>query len=237
MSETADVDLEDEVEMTPLDDIYPYENNPKNHPPEQIEQIVNSITATGSFDQPIVVDAERGGEIIKGHGRYKAATELGLDEVPVIWREGMTEEEVKTARIADNKSQLDSGFDYDALGDELETLETDLEVDVDDIAINTGFDEDVVDDLTTDEPADPDELFDADDEDEADSGEESGESDDEGEDTEDTTDSTDDATDGESEATDDGSDSEDDSAHERRGDTICPSCGFSFDADKHTKDE
>lgn len=221
MTDTADVALEDQIEMAELDAIHPYENNPKNHPDEQIEKIANSIKATGSFDQPIVVDAESDGEIIKGHGRYEAAKNLGLDEVPVIWREGMTEEEVKTARIADNKTQMESGFDYDALGDELDALETELSVDVDDIALDTGFEETMIEDLTESEPTDPDELFDfEDDEDEAES---------ESDDTTETDTDADDESDTESDR--EGED-DDGNAHER-DDAVCPSCGYSFNPEAY----
>lgn len=221
MSDTADVALEDQIKMTELGAIYPYENNPKNHPDEQIEKIANSIKASGSFDQPIVVDSERGGEIIKGHGRYKAAKKLGLDEVPVIWREGMTEEEVKTARIADNKTQMESGFDYDTLGDELDALETDLSVDTDDLALDTGFEETMIEDLTESEPTDPDELFDYEDEEDK--------SESEADDTTDTGTDTDDESDAESDP--EGED-DDGKAHER-DDTVCPACGYSFNPDAY----
>jgi len=142
-------DLFDRIERVPKGDLLPYANNPKEHPTEQVNKIASSIKNYG-WDQPIVVDGD--GEIIKGHGRLQAAEKLGLDEVPVIWREDLTDAEAKAARIADNKTaesdwlddelmvevdQLaDSDVDMDALGfddDELDSLLGDMSMDDEDI--------------------------------------------------------------------------------------------------------
>src|SRR6056297_3812968 len=93
--------LHTDVARKSVDAIIPYTNNPKEHPDEQVQKIASSIKNYG-WDQPIVVDGD--GEIIKGHGRLQAAEKLGLDEVPVIWREDLTDAEAKAARIADHKT-------------------------------------------------------------------------------------------------------------------------------------
>ena len=85
----------------------------------------------------IVVDADN--EIIKGHGRLQAAELLGLDEVPVIRRDDLTDAEAKAARIADNKT-AESPWNDDLLATELELLD-----DFD--AIELGFDDGEIDDL------------------------------------------------------------------------------------------
>jgi len=129
-------ELHTTVSTAKLDELIPYTNNPKEHPEEQVNKIASSIKNYG-WDQPIVVDD--GGEIIKGHGRLQAAEKLGLDEVPVIWREDLTDAEAKAARIADNKTAK-SPWDDDVLAAELEVLgefnDTEL-----------GFDQGAVDDL------------------------------------------------------------------------------------------
>jgi hypothetical protein len=86
---------------TPIDNVQPYEKNPKQHPKEQVRQIAQSIQAF-NWDQPIVVDGD--GIIIKGHGRYLAARMLNMDEIPVITRTDMSENEVRASRIADNQT-------------------------------------------------------------------------------------------------------------------------------------
>ena len=64
-----------------LDQIKPYTNNAKKHPAEQVEQIKKSIEEFGFLD-PVAIYGN--GEIAEGHGRYIAAVELGLEEIPVI---------------------------------------------------------------------------------------------------------------------------------------------------------
>lgn len=131
-------DLHDDVALTPIDDIYPYANNPKEHPDEQVDKIASSIKNFG-WDQPVVVDAA--GEIIKGHGRYQAAKQLDLDHVPVIHQRDLTESEVRAARLADNRT-AESPWDDELLSSELDVLDdADYDLDV------TGFDDDELADL------------------------------------------------------------------------------------------
>ena len=129
-------ELYDRVERVSRDELIPYSNNPKEHPEEQVNKIASSIKNYG-WDQPIVVDGD--GEIIKGHGRLQAAEKLGLDEVPVIWREDLSDAEAKAARIADNKT-AESPWDDDLLATELEVLD-----DFDDVEL--GFDDGEIKDL------------------------------------------------------------------------------------------
>lgn len=94
-------------ELVSIDKIKPYAKNAKNHPKSQIESLAANIRKHG-FDQPVVVDANY--EIIKGHGRTLAAKHLGLKRVPVIVRDDLSEDEVKAARLADNRT---TSVDYD----------------------------------------------------------------------------------------------------------------------------
>ena len=82
-----------------LDDLKPYEYNPRNNE-EAIEPVANSIKTFG-FKVPIVVD--RNNVIIAGHTRYKAAKKLGLNKVPCIIADDLTEDQVNAFRLADNK--------------------------------------------------------------------------------------------------------------------------------------
>lgn len=112
-----------QVEIWNLDEIKPYELNSKKHDERQVAGIANSIERFG-WDQPIVVDKD--GVIIKGHGRRLAAIKLKLERVPVLIRSDLTEEQVKAARIADNRT---------AIGDiDTELLRMDLEaINIDDL--------------------------------------------------------------------------------------------------------
>jgi len=107
-----------DTETIEVEKLIPYANNPKEHPEEQVNEIASSIKNYG-FVQPIVTDADN--EIIIGHGRLEAAKKLGLDEVPVIKHEDITEAEAQALRLADNKI-ADTGMEQEKLAVELDQL-------------------------------------------------------------------------------------------------------------------
>jgi len=144
----SEIKLEDKIERKPCDEVIPYHNNPKRHPDEQIDKIASSIKNYG-FDQPIVVDGEN--EIIKGHGRYRAAKKLGLEKVPVITQEDLSKAQAKAARLADNKT-AESDWEHETLAVELEELE-EMDVELE----STGFGEEEIENITGD--LDIDEFF------------------------------------------------------------------------------
>lgn len=112
------MDLRDKVVLMALDEITPYENNPRNNE-EAVEKVANSIKEFG-FNQPIVVDIEK--VIIVGHTRYLAAQQLGLTEVPVIVAENLSEEQARAYRLADNKTGEIATWDDPKLIEELANL-------------------------------------------------------------------------------------------------------------------
>lgn len=108
-----------EVKYVSPGELIPYAKNAKQHPPEQVERIANSIKRFG-WQQPIVVD--RDNVVIIGHGRLFAAKELMLDSVPVVYADNLTEDEVNALRLADNKTN-ESAWDFSALEEELAALD------------------------------------------------------------------------------------------------------------------
>lgn len=108
-----------EVKYVSPAELIPYAKNAKQHPPEQVERIANSIKRFG-WQQPIVVD--RDNVVIIGHGRLFAAKELMLDSVPVVYADNLTEDEVNALRLADNKTN-ESAWDFSALEEELAALD------------------------------------------------------------------------------------------------------------------
>lgn len=119
------------VRKAPTGSLRPYANNPRTHSKKQIRQIAASIEEFG-WTNPILVDAENG--VIAGHGRLEAAKHLGLDEVPVLRIEHMTEAQKRAYIIADNKLAENAGWDEELLKIELGTLvELDIDVEL------TGF--------------------------------------------------------------------------------------------------
>ena len=107
-----------EIIMKLVSEIRPYEKNPRRND-EAVKYVAESIRQFG-FKVPIVVDSS--GVIVAGHTRYKAAKELGLDSVPCIVADDLTEEQIKAVRLADNKVSEKAGWDFTLLEEELDGL-------------------------------------------------------------------------------------------------------------------
>jgi len=107
-----------EVEIRGIDDIHPYERNPRVND-HAVDAVAASLAEFG-FRQPIVVDSD--GVIVVGHTRWKAAKKLGLAKVPVHVATNLTPEQIRAYRIADNKSGELADWDLDILPIELAEL-------------------------------------------------------------------------------------------------------------------
>ncbi len=83
-----------------VDALTPYAQNARTHSKKQIRQIADSIERFG-FTNPVLID--RVGGIVAGHGRIEAAKLLGIEKVPTIRLEDLTEAEVRAYVIADNR--------------------------------------------------------------------------------------------------------------------------------------
>jgi DNA modification methylase len=120
------------IELRPLADITPYENNPRIND-GAVDAVAASLREFG-FRQPIVVDTE--GVIVCGHTRYKAALKLGLEKAPVHVAKDLSPAQIKAYRIADNKSGELAEWNFDLLPIELGELQA-MEFDL----ASLGFDE------------------------------------------------------------------------------------------------
>ena len=134
------------IEYVKLSEIKPYKNNAKLHPKAQIDQIKKSIKEFGNID-PIGVWH---GEIVEGHGRYIAAKQLKLDEVPIIRLDDLTDEQRKAYALVHNKLTMNSDFDEDLLSIELDGI---LDLDMEQFGFDLDF-EDEDEDEEPDEPED-----------------------------------------------------------------------------------
>jgi ParB-like chromosome segregation protein Spo0J len=134
------------TESMPITALKPNARNARTHAKRQIAQIAASITAFG-FLVPILID--EGGVVIAGHGRHAAAKLLGLQQVPVIKVEGLSEAKRRALALADNKIAANAGWDRELLAAELPELAEILVVENLDIAI-TGFAPVEIDQLTAD---------------------------------------------------------------------------------------
>ncbi len=115
-----------DIQYKKLNEIKPYEKNPRKND-DAVPYVLESIKEYG-FKVPIVID--KNGVIVTGHTRYKAASQLGLSEVPCIIADDLTDKQIKAFRLADNKVSDYSLWDNKLLLEELEGLEE----------IFTGFD-------------------------------------------------------------------------------------------------
>ena len=138
------------VKTVPIENIKPYENNPRNNK-DAVGKVAESIKEFG-WQQPIVID--KNDVIIAGHTRYKAAQMLGHKMVPVVQADELTEAQVKAYRLADNKTASFATWDMELLELELGDLET-LSFDMG----RFGFEEAVVDQEIKDDDFDTDEIF------------------------------------------------------------------------------
>lgn len=138
------------IQEWPIENIRPYENNPRKIPQKAVDAVAASIKEFG-FKQPIVVD--KSGVIIVGHTRLKAAEKLGLAKVPVIVASDLTDEQARAYRLADNRTGEIAMWDRPILDDELRRI---LDIDM----MDFGFLEPEPEPEGTDDDFDPDEAMD-----------------------------------------------------------------------------
>ena len=123
------------IEYLPVDSLKPYSKNARKHSEKDIQAIINSIEEFG-FDDPIGIWSNQN-IIVEGHGRLMAAKRLGMEEVPCIRLDHLTDEQRKAYALAHNKTaELSKWLD--------ELLQSEL-VDIENIDMELfGFDLDAV---------------------------------------------------------------------------------------------
>lgn len=109
-----------ELQLVPIGKLVPYQNNARTHSPAQIKKLRSSLREFG-FINPILIDRDFG--VIAGHGRLAAAREEGIQEVPCVFVDHLSEAQKKAYILADNRMAMDAGWDEDLLRVELEALE------------------------------------------------------------------------------------------------------------------
>lgn len=104
----------------PPGDLKPYEKNARKHAPDDIEAIKKSILEDG-FNDPIGIWGEDN-VIVEGHGRQIAATELGLNEVPCIRLDHLSDKQRREYMIRHNRTAELSAWDFSKLEEECAAL-------------------------------------------------------------------------------------------------------------------
>ena len=122
-----------QMTLVEINKLIPYINNARTHSVEQINKLRSSLREFG-FINPVIIDKDYG--IIAGHGRVIAAKEEGIEKVPCVLVDYLTETQKKAYILADNRMALDAGWDEELLKLEIEALQGEAF----DIGL-TGFDE------------------------------------------------------------------------------------------------
>lgn len=127
-----------EIVEKKVDELKAYENNPRKND-NAVEAVANSIREFG-FKVPIVIDAND--VIVCGHTRLKAAIQLGMETVPCIVANDLSEEQIRAFRLADNKTNELAEWDFSALQMELSEI---LDIDMTDFGFIEPTDLDIND--------------------------------------------------------------------------------------------
>lgn len=127
------------IEYLTLDKLKPYDKNARKHQEADLSTIKASITEFGMSD-PIGVWGEDN-VIVEGHGRYLACKELGIDNVPVIHLDHLTDEQRRAYALAHNKTAEMSEWDIDLLGEELDGI---FDIDMSDFGFDLSEDEEEI---------------------------------------------------------------------------------------------
>ncbi|MFD0942904.1 site-specific DNA-methyltransferase [Savagea faecisuis] len=144
----------EELQQIEIEKLVPYANNSRTHSEHQLKKLQSSLREFG-FINPILIDREH--NIIAGHGRVLAAKANGMESVPCVYVDHLSDAQKKAYIIADNRLAEDAGWDEALLAVELEHLQ-ELEFDLDLV----GFDADELDKLLNNTEGVEDDDFDVD---------------------------------------------------------------------------
>ena len=100
------------IAYVPIVSLRPYARNSRTHTKRQLKMIADSIKAFG-FTNPVLTDTKD--TIIAGHGRVEAAKLLGMEAVPTVRLESLTDDQIRAYVIADNRLAEKAGWDRSIL--------------------------------------------------------------------------------------------------------------------------
>lgn len=107
------------LHMVRVDELVPYENNPRVND-HAVKKMAQAIREFGFVVPVLTVERVR---LVNGHLSWKGAMEAGLEEIPAVSVDGLTESQVKALRISVNRMSEEARWDYDKLREELEGLQ------------------------------------------------------------------------------------------------------------------
>lgn len=113
--------MELKIEYLPVGKLKPYEKNTRKHADHDVDEIVKSIKKYG-FSDPIGIWSEKN-IIVEGHGRFMAAKKIGMETVPVLRLDHLTDEQRREYAIMHNRTAELSSWDFEALAEEMAELD------------------------------------------------------------------------------------------------------------------
>ena len=120
------------IEYVDINSIKPYKKNPRKNE-EAIPYVMESIKQFG-FKNPVILDKDN--VIVAGHTRIESAKRLGITEIPCIYADDLTDEQIRAFRLADNKVAEIAEWDIDLLDTELDDI---LNIDMSDFGFDLGI--------------------------------------------------------------------------------------------------
>ena len=127
MSKKIEIKVNPNLKQIPIDHLVPYVKNPRKII-KAIPLVAESIKSFG-FNVPITINNMIDKIIVSGHTRYEAARKLGMENVPYIELNHLSDMDIRKYRLADNRVSDESEWDKNLLRNELAELELNSKLD------------------------------------------------------------------------------------------------------------
>ena len=127
MSKKIEIKVNPNLKQIPINHLVPYAKNPRKIT-KAIPLVAESIKSFG-FNVPITINNMIDKIIVSGHTRYEAAKKLGMENVPYIELNHLSDMDIRKYRLADNRVADESEWDKNLLRNELAELELNSKLD------------------------------------------------------------------------------------------------------------